>query len=192
MTLAQIMQLALRQLDEDPQDISEYDDMFRIYANMGYQTAMADYVKPRDVREYISDENGAFEIERDVRRVVRLECESKSGHVIKDVPFVLDAMGERISTTYPDARFTAICEVLPGNMERETDTPKHLPESAHPALADYVCYRHLSNGNMAKQSKAQFYLQQFYQAMRQIRPQGMGSVKGFKHLYAVTDVRYMG
>lgn len=192
MTLAQIMTLALRQLDEDPEDISEYDDMFRVYANMGYQTAMVDYVKPRETREYVSGEEGMFDIDRDVRRVVSLERRDENGHIYKDVPFILSPTGEQVITAYHNASFTAVCEVVPKGMERESDEPEHLPQSAHPALADYICYRHLSNGNMAKQSKAQFYLQQFYNAMRMLRPQGMGSVKGFKHLYAVTDVRYMG
>ena len=39
MTLAQIMTLALRQLDEDIQDLSEYEDVFRVYANIGHDIA---------------------------------------------------------------------------------------------------------------------------------------------------------
>jgi len=42
---------------------------------------------------------------------------------------------------------------------------------------------------MAKQSRAQFFLSSFYAAMRMIRPEGMGSVKDYKNLYAATDIR---
>ena len=37
MTLAEIMRLALRQLDEDAAEIAEYAELFRMWANQGYQ-----------------------------------------------------------------------------------------------------------------------------------------------------------
>ncbi|MEI3413646.1 MAG: hypothetical protein V8Q88_00480 [Christensenellales bacterium] len=74
-------------------------------------------------------------------------------------------------------------------LEDGQDEPQ-LPEYAHAALADYICYRHLSSGNLAKQSRAQFYQTSFYQAMQRIRPEGMGSVTRFRNLYEVTDARY--
>ena len=39
MTLSQIIAQALRQLGEDPQDVSEYEETFKIYANVGYDIA---------------------------------------------------------------------------------------------------------------------------------------------------------
>ena len=83
----------------------------------------------------------------------------------------------------------AVCEVAFYPMEDGDDEPQ-IPEYAHAALADYICYRHLSSGNLAKQSRAQFYQNSFYQTMQRIRPQGMGSVTRFEHLYEVTDARY--
>ena len=186
MTLAQIMLLALRQLDEDPQDISEYDDMFREYANIGYHIAISEYVKPRDRRDMRSDKDGIIYIDSDVRRVVSLERARDR----RDVMFELSETGDSIRVADKDERFLAVCEIREDAMQEENDEPTRLPPHAHSALADYICYRHLSNGNMAKQAKAQFYLQQFYQAMQRIRPQGMGSVTGFKNLYTVTDIRY--
>ena len=38
MTLSQIIAQALRQLGEDPQDVSEYEEAFKVYANMGTNT----------------------------------------------------------------------------------------------------------------------------------------------------------
>ena len=83
----------------------------------------------------------------------------------------------------------AVCEVAFYPLEDGKDEPQ-LPEYAHAALADYICYRHLSSGNLAKQSRAQFYQTSFYQTMQRIRPEGMGSVTRFRNLYEVTDARY--
>ena len=49
MTLSQIIAQALRQLDEDAEDVSEYEERFRVYANMGYDIAVREYLKPRRV-----------------------------------------------------------------------------------------------------------------------------------------------
>ena len=53
MTLAEIMRLALRQLDEDPADISEFADLFRSYANLGYKLLV---FKIKEKREDKQDE----------------------------------------------------------------------------------------------------------------------------------------
>ena len=76
-------------------------------------------------------------------------------------------------------------------MEDQGDEPQ-IPEYAH---AKSACGLHLLPSsvqrNLAKaQSRAQFYQNSFYQTMQRIRPQGMGSVTRFKHLYEVTDARY--
>ena len=192
MTLAQIMTLALRQLDEDPEDISEYDDLFRSYANEGYRLAAEDWVKPRDTREAISDENGYIALDSDVRRVVEVRQRYDSGKIRRNVQYYTAPTGDEISVTEKNKKHILVVEVSVADMVNDTDEPEKLPKEFHPAIADYICYRHLSNGNMAKQSKAQFYRQSFYQAMARVRPQGMGSVKGFANLYAVTDIRYRG
>ena len=49
MTLSQIIAQALRQLDEDAEDVSEYEERFRVYANMGYDIAVREYLKPRRI-----------------------------------------------------------------------------------------------------------------------------------------------
>lgn len=189
MTLAQIMTLALRQLDEDPEDISEYDDLFRVYANEGYRNAVAIYVRPRETRYARSDEHGLIMLEPDVRRVVELKERLESGRGAQNSLLVLSADGTALVTNLANRDFILLCEVTAPDMEIETDEPTMLPKEAHNALADYICYRHLSNGNMAKQRKAQHYYQAYYQAMQRIRPQGTGSVKGYRNLYAATDIR---
>ena len=60
-------------------------------------------------------------------------------------------------------------------MEDGSDEPQ-IPEWAQAYLADYICYRYLSNGNPVKQRQAQFYLNSFLRGMQRLRPQGMGSV----------------
>lgn len=49
MTLSQLIAHALRQLDEDAEDVSEYEESFKVYANMGYDIAVREYLKPRRI-----------------------------------------------------------------------------------------------------------------------------------------------
>ena len=58
MTYAQIKQLALRQLDEDPHDMDEFGDLLGTYVNEGYQTALIDYYRPREVYTLKTDAEG--------------------------------------------------------------------------------------------------------------------------------------
>lgn len=190
MTLAQIMKLALRQLDEDPEDISEYDDLFRVYANQGYKIATSEYVRPRDTREMRSDEDGIIYLDGDVRAIIEIRRKLDGDRLQRNVMYDMLPTGDAIRTAYPDTKYLAVCEIDAPEMEAESDEPVYLPAEAHSALADYICFRHLSNGNMAKQSKAQFYQTQFYQAMQRVRPQGFGSVRNMQNLYIATDIRW--
>ena len=58
MTLSQIIAHALRQLDEDAEDVSEYEESFKVYANMGYDIAVREYLKPRRTFCVDVDEKG--------------------------------------------------------------------------------------------------------------------------------------
>lgn len=187
MRLAEIMQLALRQLDEDPADISEYDDLFRRYADEGYQIVMRDHYKPRETMQIATDKDGKADIDgMEIIRVVSLKTQDG-----RDVWYNLSVDGRAIYTREKEKELSAVVEKECDMLLKNEDVPA-FPEWAHSALADYICYRHLSAGNMAKQQRAQFYLNQFYQTVRRIRPQGMGSVTRFRNLYTVTDVRYRG
>ena len=185
MKLAEIMQLALRQLDEDPADISDYDDLFRRYANEGYQIVMRDHYKPRTAVTLETDEHGAASLEGlDIVRVIEL----RDG-LGRDVWFDLAPDCKMVFTRVRSQALTGWAEEEIPMLTLDGDEPQ-FPEWAHSCLADYICYRHLSAGNMAKQSKAQFWLQSFYQTVRRLRPVGQGSVTRAKRLYAVTDARY--
>ena len=59
MTLANIMKLALGQLDEAPEDIAEYEELFRSYANMGYMIAIRLFYKPRETFVLTTDGKGS-------------------------------------------------------------------------------------------------------------------------------------
>ena len=107
----------------------------------------------------------------------------------RPVRFSISADGRTIGTEEKNTAVQALCEVERPALEADTDEPE-LPQYAHPALADYICYRHLSSGNLAKQSRAEFFRQSFYQQMRTLIPQGAGSVTQLRNLYAVTDARY--
>ncbi len=187
MTLAQIITQALRQLDEDPEDVGEYDELFRTYANMGYDIAVRDYLKPRERFCLLADEHGiALLPDARIVRVVELRCEGG-----RDVPFDLMAGGRALRILpWPrkeERELMALCEVVYPPLESGQDEPR-MPPFAHPALCDYVCYRHLSSGNLAKQSRAQFYYRSFLEQMNRVRPQGMGSVTRYKNLYEVTSL----
>lgn len=187
MTLSQIMALALRQLDEDAQDVSEYEDVFRVYANIGYDEAVREYVKPREWHVLFSDERGEAPFDAgQILRVVRVEDMDR-----QPVDFALSEDGAGLTVSKENTLLRALCEVAYEELSQGTDEPR-LPGRVHYALADYICYRHLSSGSLAKQAKAQFFLTSFHRAMSTLRPQGMGSTKDYKNLYAVTDVRSAG
>lgn len=186
MTLAGIMKLALRQLDEAAEDISEYDELFRSYANMGYMIALRLFLKPRETFRLQSDEGGRAEIRAlPIGRVV--DVYDGQG---RNMAFDIAASGEAILTGRRNEEINVLCEMEYPAMAADTDEPR-LPEYAHPALADYICYRHLSSGNLAKQSRAKFFEASFYQQMRAMTPQGAGSVTRLKHLYEATSAGYM-
>lgn len=76
MTLSQIIAQALRQLGEDPQDVSEYEETFKIYANVGYDIAVREYLKPRREMCLDIDGNGrAPVVGVIVNRVIRMTDE---------------------------------------------------------------------------------------------------------------------
>lgn len=185
MTLAQIRQLALRQLDEDPADMDEYADLLGMYINEGYHIAVHTYLRPRDRRAMRTDKDGCAPItDSDIERIIQLTDEDG-----RDVWFDLAGDGLSVSTTAREKTLCALCEIRFAPLEEDTDDPK-LPAAAHSALADYACYRLLSNGNLAKQSRATFYQGKFLEGMSRVKPQGFGSVTRYKNLYAVTDARY--
>ncbi|MBQ4265133.1 MAG: hypothetical protein IJB85_06445 [Clostridia bacterium] len=185
MTLASIMKLALRQLDEAAEDISEYDELFKSYANMGYMIALKQFLRPRETLTLKTDKSGRADIRgMRISRVIEV-CGEAGRHVWFD----LTADGCAILTQEKEKKLSALCEMERAPLESDMDEPA-MPQWAHAALADYICYRHLSSGNLAKQSRAEFFRQSFYQQMRALKPQGAGSVTRMKNLYSVTDVRY--
>lgn len=185
MTLAQIILRAINLLDEDPQDVDEFHDLFMAFANEGYRIAVTQYIKPRQRFPIRTDKNGSASLFfGDITRVVSLEDEM--GY---QVWFDLSEDGMRIRTRRPSENMLALCEIGYPDMEHDDDVPR-LPAFLHPALADYICYRYLSSGNLARQSRAQVFSANFYRAMQAARPQGMGSVTRLQNLYAVTEARY--
>ena len=107
----------------------------------------------------------------------------------REIPFAISADGRTLLTEAREQKITVLAEIDCPPLVKDTDEPM-LPEYAQPALADYICYRHLSSGNLAKQSRAEFFRQSFYQQMRAMRPQGAGSVTRKKNLYAATAAAY--
>lgn len=187
MTLAEIMRLALRQLDEDPADISEFADLFRNYANLGYQILVSQYYKPKDTIMLSTNEKGEAYIDGlDIDSIISLTDDYGA-----TVGYIMASDGASIKTLRQDARLKAVCVVEYPAMREDTEEPR-IPEHAHHALVDYICYRHLMNGNAAKQNRAMLFYQSFEQTARTIMPQGGGSVRNFRNLYAATDIRNVG
>lgn len=185
MTFDQIKRMAAQQLDEDPADMAEISDLLSAYVNEGYQIALRDYARPRERFTCQTDKRGHAPLgARRILRVVTLrDCDGR------DVPFELSEDGQAIETGEADRALFGVAEVAYPDMKSGGDVPR-IAETAHAALCDYACWRFLSNGNLAKQSRAQHYYQRFYAAMRMLRPQGMGSVTGYRGLYTATDARF--
>lgn len=187
MTYAQIKQLALQQLDEDPADMAEHGEMLGVYINEGYQQALLDFLRPREVFTLTTDKDGEANIEGlGIERIVEV-TEAEHGY---SAWATLSSMGDKIHTAVRDGKVKLVALVTYPDLTSEDNEPR-LPAWAHGALADYACFRWLSNGNLAKQSRAQFYFQRYMTAMQRIRPQAMGSVTGYKGLYTVTDARWV-
>jgi len=189
MTLAQIMMLALRQLDEDPADISDFRDLFVEYVNEGYQRAVNDYLKPRREFRIIPDDHGDALIDGlNIRSIVSARSEDPNFYP-KEI--LLDVTPDGRSVHIHNKLLwgqpiiiTAVVEFPP--LAKDTDEPM-IPQSAHLGLVDYVCYRYKSTGNLAKQSQAQPYLSQYMTAMLTIKRDGSGSVTKRKNLYEATS-----
>lgn len=187
MTYAQIKQLALRQLDEDPHDMDEFGDLLGVYVNEGYQTALIDYARPREEFTLATDKDGNADLTGlRIRNIAHVE-EYPHGY---SAWATQDAMGNTLHTVVRDGKVRLIALVTYPDMTDDNEEPR-LPEWAHAALADYACFRFLSNGNMAKQSKAQFYFQRYLTQMQRVRPHGAGSVTTMRNLYTATDARYV-
>ena len=185
MTLASIMKLAMKQLDEAMEDISEYDELFRSYANMGYMIALRQYVKPRETFILTTDAAGRALIgAHPIRRVVTVTDETGN-----EIAFAISPDGRAIVTAQREKALHVLGETECEPLMKDTDEPK-MPEYAHAALADYICYRHLSSGSLSKQSRAEFFRQSFYQQMHALAHQGAGSVTRMKNLYTVTQAEY--
>lgn len=185
MTFDQIRRMAALQLDEDPADMDELSELLTAYVNEGYQIALRDYVRPRERFSCRTDAQGRAQL--GTRHILRM-VELMDGEG-RDVPFALSADGQTIETGEENKTLSGVAEVSYPDMKAGSDVPR-MDETAHMALCDYACWRYLCNGNLAKQSRAQHYQQRFYAAMRALRPQGMGSVTGYRGLYAVTDARF--
>lgn len=187
MTLGQIMELALRQLDEDISDIAEFDALFRRYANEGYVTAQRRYYHPRDTIILNTDENGCALI--DGMGIVRiLELHNDAGF---KVPYEVSPDGRKIRARLKYKELYALCEISYPVLSKPTDELL-LPEEAHAVLADYICYRYLCNGNSAKQSRAQLYLMHYERAMREMSSQGAASVTQMRGLYEASSIHARG
>ena len=122
MTLSQIIAQALRQLGEDPQDVSEYEEAFKVYANMGYDIAVREYLKPRREMCLDIDGNGrAPVVGVIVNRVIRMTDEDG-----RDVAFDLAGDGRSLTVWRDDLKgktLRALCEVSFPPMEDGEDEP---------------------------------------------------------------------
>lgn len=184
MTLAQIMELALRQLDEEITDIDEFETLFKHYANEGYTIAQRKWLHPRETIMLFTDDNGCASIDGlGITRLIELHHENGW-----KVPYEVSPDGRKIRTRAKVQTLEALCEISFPVLKHAADEPK-IPEYAHGALVDYICYRHLVNGSAGKQSRAQMYLLQFERAMREMSSESEGRVTQMTGLYEASDIR---
>ena len=185
MTLAQIIKLALSQLDEDLEDAMDYDELLKMYANQGYQIAAETYYKPKLRVDVKSDDNGFIDRLSWLGEGKVYEIHDMQGRY---TPYHMTLDGTMIRVPGRNAQYYVYVEEKYPMLVEGSDVPR-IPETAHPGLVDYVCYKFLFNGNAAKQQRAAVYQQEFVRAMQRIVPQGSGSVTHTHGLYAATDIR---
>lgn len=182
MVLAQIIRLALRQLDEDAAEAAQHEELFTIYANTGYQILLRRYVRPQTRLTLRTDGSGAAEL-NGLGAMRVLSVQNAQG---REMGFTLSGDGERLLTPLCDEEVTVCVQEETPPLE-PGDEPR-LPEAIHAALADYICYRHLMTGSVAKQARAEAFRQSFYAQAQLLLPQG-GTAGRMKNLYAATDIR---
>lgn len=183
MTVSEILTQAMLELDEDLDDLPGYEQRFMRYLNIGNRIAVRRYFRPREQHAAHTDGDGFACRPMGMLRVVAV----RDGNG-RDVAFRDSADGSgMLKTGARDADVFITGEMEERALQAKSDIPE-FPAHAHDALVDYICYRHLSSGNLAKQARAQHYLQSFYDAMSAIRPQGDGAVTHYTNLYAATDL----
>ena len=183
MTVNQIMTDALLELDEDCSDLNEYRQKFQRYINDGYQIAVRDYLKPRRRETLRTDEKGMLSLAwMPVVRVIGVF--DGDG---REIPFEISAEGTEVKTGVKNRNVHLLYQTEYKALVEDLDSPQ-LPDFAHSALVDYVCYRHLSSGSMAKQAKAQYYLRNFNDMLFRLTPEAHGSVRNFRNLYESTGI----
>ena len=125
MTLSQLIAHALRQLDENAEDVSEYEESFKVYANMGYDIAVREYLKPRRIFYTDVDEEGNAPVPGLLAtRVVELRDEYG-----RDVGYDLDPDGRGLHIWRGDLAgktLRAVCEVAFYPMEAGVSGGLHL------------------------------------------------------------------
>lgn len=183
MNVASIFKHAMIELDEDPSDICDYDEKFKMYLNMGYQIILRQHYKPRETFICHADEQSRVCLD---------------GYSVESVVQITDMDGRPVSfracadgcgmyqVAVHDEDVNVVCQVNYPALENELDVPR-IPEHVHYALVQYICYKHLSSGNLAKQSRAQYYRQSFYEAMGTLKPVGTGSVTTYSNFYSATN-----
>ena len=144
-------------------------EQFATFAALGLQYYSVRFVNLGDgvknVMALTTDELGCAEISGlFIARVVEVRDEQG-----RSARFVMGGDGRTLHTGAAGQTVRVLCEIECPPMAKGLDEPM-LPEYVHPALADYICYRHLSSGNLAKQSRAEFFRQSFYQQMRAMTP----------------------
>ncbi|MBE5798329.1 MAG: hypothetical protein E7321_00050 [Clostridiales bacterium] len=183
MNVSAILHHVMLELDEDPADINDYDQKFMMYLNMGYQLILRQHYKPRETYLSQADERGMVNLSGyDIDCVVQMQDED--GRIVH---FRADAQGDGVyHTTARDEDVVVVCQVTYPPLSGELDVPR-IPEHVHYALVQYICYKHLSSGNLAKQSRAQYYKQSFYEMMSMLKPVGTGSVTTYTNFYSATN-----
>lgn len=183
MNVNSIFKHAMLEMDEDPADICDYEEKFRMYLNMGYQIIVRQHYKPKETYRCHADENGNISLAGyDIESVV--EMTDEDGHMVRYAACPDGCGVYRTSVRSGDV--DVVCQVNYPALEKGTDVPE-IPEHVHYALVNYICYKHLSSGNLAKQSRAQYYRQSFYEAMGMLKPAGTGSVTTYRNFYSATN-----
>lgn len=190
MILAQIYRLALRQLDEAPEDLADFRELFEEYVNEGYDIAVDDYWQPRREYSFVTDDNGCINIrDTHIHKIISVKSNTLDVPMYAQLApegYCIKVFGGFIAANHP---VTVLAQVTMSRLVKDNDVPR-IPESAHMALVDYICYRYKMTGNLAKQSQANAYLSSFRAAMARMPRFGHDTVVHQSHLYEATSLRW--
>ena len=153
MTLKEIIELALRLLTEDVDDVTyaEYEPLLKSAVNDAYMDICKFKYVPIKTEQILLS-NGSFNISilsETLHNIIEIKNDARDFmYRLEDgVCYVFPNINENVTVRY---------SYVPQELLLDTDTPI-FPAEYHSCLSDYAVYRALGVGSQARQARALFF-----------------------------------